>query len=91
MSSLTEELKILNRLYYIFVSNLGKKNELHATDMKASFQIVQLCRLIFVRCSCDIVGFAVLWLIRDFDILQHNHYFARVMGPKHAHGKQCRP
>ena len=41
--------------------------------MKASDQTVQLCKLIwvFVGCSCDTVGFAVLWLICDFDILQH--------------------
>ena len=66
-----EGLRFLNMwIYCICVSNLLKNNELQAVDMKASYQTVQLCRLIwvFVGCSCDIVGFAVLWLICDFDI-----------------------
>ena len=28
-------------VYYVFVSNLGKNNELRAADMKASYQTVQ--------------------------------------------------
>ena len=37
---------------------------------------MQLCRLIwvFAGCTYDIVGFAVLWLICDFDILRVQYY-----------------
>ena len=42
---------------------------------------MQLCRLIcsyagwvFAGCTCDLVGFAVLWLICDFDILRAQYY-----------------
>ena len=44
----------------------------------------------FVGCSCNIVGFAVLWLICDI-VLTAQTLFTRVMLPKEAHGKQFRP
>ena len=52
--------------------------------MNASYQTVQLCRLIwvFLGCSYDIVGSAVLQVICDFDFLSAQTLFYWSNGSK---------
>ena len=48
--------------------------------MKASYHCAVMLIRVFAGCTCDIVDFAVLWLICEFNILTAKYYIFMCSG-----------